>query len=246
MTDHTTDKEASERRRQWKRLMLGFHKACERFGLLCDGDRLLIGVSGGKDSLALVELLGAQARVLKPKISVEAAYVSVGAIGYCADINYLRTFCDGCGVLFHHVTTTFDPSTDYRKTPCFLCSWYRRKALFEKAKQLGCNKLALGHHKDDFVETTLLNLFFQGRFDGISPLMQMRKFPMQIVRPLCLIEESEIAHYAVLQGYRQQPKLCPYEHDSHRTDIKRLIKELEALNPDVRSSILSAAINTHN
>lgn len=226
-----------------KRLTKRFHKASEEYGLLSDGDHILIGLSGGKDSLALVELLGRQARIRVPAIKVTAVHVSVDNIGYRSDFDYLKRFCADNGVELIHQTIAFDASTDYRKSHCFLCSWYRRKALFEVAKSLGCNKIALGHHKDDIVETLLMNLIFQGAFGTIAPVLQMDKFPMQIIRPLCLIEERDLARYAELRGYHKQDKQCPFEHESHRSDIKQLVTQLEQFNPNVRDSIWAAMHN---
>lgn len=239
--------ERTEKEIEWiklrKRIVKRFHKGCEEYGLLEDGDHILIGLSGGKDSLALVELLGEQAKVFVPRIRVTAVHVSVENIGYKSDMDYLRSFCAQHGVeLIHHVTR-FDETTDYRKTHCFLCSWYRRKALFEVAKEIGCNKIALGHHKDDIVETLLMNLIFQGAFGTIAPKLQMDKFDMQMIRPLCLLEEKDLARYAELTGYRKQQKQCPYEHESHRADVKQLVTQLEAMNPNVRDSIWGAMHN---
>jgi hypothetical protein len=129
------------------------------------------------------------------------------------------------------------------KHPCFLCSWYRRKALFDVAQELGCNKIALGHHKDDLVETLLMNLIFQGSVATIPPLLQMEKMPIEMIRPLCLIEEKDIQEYAELSGYEKQVKLCPLEKVSNRTEVKRLLAQLEALNPNVRDSIWGAMEN---
>ena len=129
------------------------------------------------------------------------------------------------------------------KHPCFLCSWYRRKALFDVAQELGCNKIALGHHKDDLVETLLMNLIFQGSVATIPPLLQMDKMPIQMIRPLCLIEEKDIQQYANLSGYEKQVKLCPLEKVSNRAEVKQLLAQLEALNPNVRDSIWGAMEN---
>ena len=129
------------------------------------------------------------------------------------------------------------------KHPCFLCSWYRRKALFDVAQELGCNKIALGHNKDDLVETLLMNLIFQGSMSTIPPLLQMEKMPIQMIRPLCLIEEKDITQYAELSGYQKQTKLCPLEKVSSRAEVKQLLSQLEALNPNVRDSIWSAMEN---
>ena len=127
-----------------------------------------------------------------------------------------------------------------QKQPCFLCSWNRRKQLFNLAQELGCNKIALGHHQDDLIHTALMNLTFQGRFGTMPARLKMRKMPLAIIRPLCMIEEQDIKAYAELQGYQKQQKLCPYETGSHRTDIKRLYDAIEQMNPEARYSIWRA------
>ena len=116
----------------------------------------------------------------------------------------------------------------------------RRGFLYAKARELGCNKIALGHHQDDILHTALMNLTFQGRFDTMPASLKMRKMPLTIIRPLCLIPESEIKAWAEIQGYQKQQKLCPYETDSHRTDIKQLYDALEQMNPEVRYNIWGA------
>ena len=115
--------------------------------------------------------------------------------------------------------------------------------LFDVAKELGCNKIALGHHKDDLIETLLMNLIFQGSVSTIPPLLQMEKMPIQMIRPLCLIEEKDLARYAELSEYEKQIKLCPLEKVSNRATMKELLKQLEELNPNVRDSIWSAMEN---
>ena len=129
------------------------------------------------------------------------------------------------------------------KHPCFLCSWYRRKALFDVARELSCNKIALGHHKDDLVETLLMNLIFQGSVATIPPLLQMEKMPIEMIRPLCLITEKDIAHYAELSKYQKQIKLCPFEKVSSRAKIKDLLEQLEELNPHVLDSLWNSMEN---
>ena len=175
-------------------------------------------------------------------------------IHYETDTSYLQSFCDALNVRLHVKTTSFEigpeaikNSRDARrqKQPCFLCSWNRRKQLFNLAQELGCNKIALGHHQDDLIHTALMNLTFQGRFDTMPALLRMQKMPLSIIRPLCMIEEQDIKAYAELQGYQKQQKLCPYETDSHRSDIKRLYDAIEQINPEARYSIWRA-LNTDN
>lgn len=246
------NQEPAELRQLRDRITRRFHKACADYGLIADGDHILVALSGGKDSLALVELLGRRARIHVPAFRVSAAHVIVEDIGYQSDADYLAAFCAQHNVDFHLLTTHITPLTDtdaqdagLRKTsnPCFLCSWYRRKALFNLAQQLGCNKLALGHHRDDIIQTLLLNLIYQGSISTIAPIMQMDKMPLQLIRPLCLIDETDLARYAQLAQYRRVPKLCPYEHESRRADVKRLLDQLQTLNPEVRDSIWGALHN---
>lgn len=223
------------------RLTKRFHKACADYGLIADGDHILVAVSGGKDSLALVEFLGKRAQVYVPRFRVTAVHVRLKERSYQSDIDYLERHCANVGVAL--IVRDTEIGAEEKKDPCFLCSWYRRKALFDVAKELGCNKIALGHHKDDIVETLLMNLVFQGSIGTIPPLLQMEKMPIQMIRPLCLLEEREIARYAELSGYEKQLKACPFERESSRTQMKQLLMQLETLNPNVRDSIWSAMEN---
>ena len=242
------------------RLTKRFHKACADYGLIADGDHILIGLSGGKDSLALVEFLGKRAQVYVPRFQVTAVHVRVKERDYHSDLSYLEEFCARVRVPLVVKDTEIVKARrasgvenavggdtlevkGKEKHPCFLCSWYRRKALFDVAQELGCNKIALGHHMDDLVETLLMNLIFQGSVGTIPPLLQMEKMPIQMIRPLCLIEEKDIQHYAELSQYEKQTKLCPLEKVSSRAEIKELLKQLETLNPNVRDSIYGAMEN---
>lgn len=230
----------NERQYLLKQLNERFVKAFVTYRLLEDGDRVLIGLSGGKDSLLLTELLSRRARISHPYFSVEAIHVRMENISYNTDTEYLRQLCDDLGVPLHIVTTRFEPSD--KKPPCFLCSWHRRKLLFNEAQKLNCNKIALGHHQDDVIHTALMNLTFQARFDTMPALLRLRKMPLSIIRPLCMIKESDIQRYAEMQGYKEQVKKCPYERQSHRTSMKKLFDELEQVNPEARYSIWNALV----
>lgn len=221
-------------------LLKRFRKATTDFQLLEDGDKIMIGLSGGKDSLLLLELLGRQAKIFKPSIRVEACHVRMENVKYETDTSYLQSICDELGVKLHVVTTRFDETEDSRKPVCFLCSWQRRKALFNLAQDEGCNKIALGHHQDDIITTSLMNLFYQGRFDSTPPLYKMDKMPLTIIRPLCLEHEADIKEYAELAGYEKQKKLCPYENDSQRHFANAIFRQAEAENAEVRYSIWKA------
>jgi tRNA(Ile)-lysidine synthase TilS/MesJ len=226
-----------------------FVEAFATYHLIADGDHILVGLSGGKDSLCLLELLAKRARIHHPRFTIDAVHVRMDNIQYETSTDYLSDFCKALDVPLHIVSASFETDSDAHRTgrdarrqksPCFLCSWNRRKQMFNLAQSLGCNKIALGHHQDDIIKTTLMNLVFQGRFDTMPAYLQMKKMPLAIIRPLCMIQESDIQRYAELRHYQKQKKLCPYEHDSQRTNIQQLFQLAQEVNPDARSSVWNA------
>lgn len=216
------------------------NRAMRNYHLIDDGDYILIALSGGKDSLCLLDLLAMRQRIFMPRFKIEAVHVRMENIAYETDTRYLEDFCRQRNVHLHVVNTSFDASTDKRKSPCFLCSWNRRKKIFNLAQELGCNKIALGHHMDDLIHTALMNECFQGRFDTMPVSLRMKKMPLTIIRPLCLCHEADIKAYSEQEGYRKQQKICPYEKESFRTDIQRIFQQMESLNPEARYSIWNA------
>lgn len=236
----------SEEKRTLFKIKRLFKEAVDRYRLIEEQDKIVVGLSGGKDSLALLELLGERKRILKPVFEVEAAYIRIANISYESDEQYMRTMCDRWQIPFTVLETSFDASTDSRKSPCFLCSWNRRKQLFLFAKERGCNKIALGHHQDDILETLLMNMTFQGAMGTMPPLLKMNKFDMTIIRPMCLIPEKMLTEMAHIRDYRSQIKHCPYENDSHRHSMKEVVRLLESMNPQVRSSLWASMSNVQN
>ena len=230
----------SESQKLEKKILSRFQKAIKEDALIEEGDHLLVGLSGGKDSLCLIDLLGKKLKIHRPKFFVDALHIRMENIKYESDITYLKTFTESRGIKFHLQTTSFDSSTDGRKSPCFLCSWNRRKQLFLKAQELGCNKIALGHHMDDIIHTTMMNLYFQGSFSTMPVKLKMRKMPLSIIRPLCLEHEIDLKHYADNNGYKKQKKLCPYENSSHRSDVHHIFSKIEQMAPDARYSVWNA------
>ena len=203
-----------------EKLWKTFNKALGQFQLIDEDDRILVGLSGGKDSLCLLEFLARRSKVHVPHFTVEALHVRMENIHYETDTSYLQSFCDHLGVHLHIITTNFATTPDEsattpdgspsgkgkQKPPCFLCSWQRRKQLFNLSQELGCTKIALGHHQDDIIHTALMNLTFQGHFSTMPAKLRMRKMPQTIIRPLCLCQEADIRAYAEQQGYEKQLK----------------------------------------
>ena len=112
--------------------------------------------------------------------------------------------------------------------------------MFIKAQELGCNKIALGHHMDDIIHTAMMNEFFQGHFSTMPAKLRMRKMPLTIIRPLCMVEERDIRMYAMYRGYEKQVSMCPYETGSHRSDMRDVFARIEELNPEARYSMWNA------
>ena len=229
-----------------ERLWKTFNKALGQFLLIDEDDKILVGLSGGKDSLCLLEFLARRSKVHVPHFTVEALHVRMDNIHYETDTTYLQSFCNTLGVPLHVITTSFPSNlssltSHFKEKPaCFLCSWQRRKQLFNLAQELGCTKIALGHHQDDIIHTALMNLTFQGHFSTMPVKLRMRKMPLTIIRPLCLCQEADIRAYAEQQGYEKQLKQCPYEHDTNRTTAAELFTRMQQLNPEARYCIWRA------
>ena len=241
-----------------EKLWKSFNKALGKYQLIDEGDRILVGLSGGKDSLCLLEFLARRSRIHVPHFTVEALHVRMENIHYETDTTFLQSFCDRLGVPLHIITTSFNSQLSTliatphfqrensqlkQKPACFLCSWQRRKQLFNLAQELGCTKIALGHHQDDIIHTALMNMTFEGHFATMPVKLRMRKMPITIIRPLCLCRESDIQAFAQQQQYEKQLKQCPYEHDTNRKKSAELFAHIEQLNPEARFSIWHALEN---
>lgn len=228
-----------------RRLMRLLNKALRDFSLLSTGDNLLVALSGGKDSLCLTELLALRSRIRQPRFSVAAVHVRMENVQYETDTQYLQAFCQRLNVPLHILTTRFETDTKAGRSPCYLCSWTRRKAIFRLALEQGYNKIALGHHQDDLLLTLLMNQVFEGSFDTMPALLQFRKMPLTLIRPLCRIPEELIATWSQLNHYEKQVKICPFEHESNRTRIQSIWKSMQQLNPEARYSLWHALEKEH-
>lgn len=220
-----------------------FNEGCTRYDLLKDNDKILIGLSGGKDSMALLTLMANRSRIFKPKIEIEAVHVVMDNIPYSSDIEYLTEFAGKSGCKLNVIHTSFDETTDTRKTKCFLCSWNRRKAIFNFAEKNGFNKIALGHHQDDIITTLLMNMTFEGAMATMPPSMEMEHYNLTIIRPLCLAKEEIIREFAEKSGFRKQKKFCPYENITKRKAMEEVFHKLEELNPEARYNLWKSMSN---
>lgn len=209
------------------------------------GDRVLVGLSGGKDSMILLEALADRRRHLPFDFQIFAVHVSATNIGYKMDTGYLEEFCDELKIPLYLEEIELDLTVDPKKSPCFICSWHRRKRIFELSKELDCNKVAMGHHKDDAIQTVLLNMIFHGSISSLPQKLSMFEGRIQLIRPLLFIPEKELTYYATLRSFKKQEKSCPYDDTTTRESIKELIRQMDRLNRNARRNIFQAMDNIY-
>lgn len=224
------------------KLLRSFREGVKEFNLITPSDVILIGLSGGKDSLALLDLMGDMLRRSNNGFTLHALHVRMVGVDYQSDTDYLREQCARHKITYHERLVSFEPDRNEKRTPCFLCSWNRRKTLFEVAQELGCNKIALGHHQDDILHTALMNLSYAGSFSTMPCLLKMQKMPLTIIRPLCKVKEALLKEWSIVADYQPLVKLCPHERASKRTEISLLFEQLELQNPEFRANLWNALL----
>ncbi len=207
-------------------------KAIKDYSLIAANDKILIGVSGGKDSLSLLTLLNEFK--LRSKIDFEMFACHVRTDFHCANCMHaelLSAIFERSGIKY--TFKDIKVLDESGKTDCFWCSWNKRKALFSLARELGCNKIALGHHKNDIAETVLMNLFFHGQISAMCPRQELFKGKITIIRPLCYVEEELTLRFAKECGFPAKFCRCPFGRNSVRKDAKELINTLQNHTADI-------------
>ncbi len=226
---------------EMKRMLSFVRRAVDDYGMIEDGDRIAVGVSGGKDSLTLLEVLAEMRRFYPKKYELVAISVDMGFDG--ADFSYVEEFTRRIKVEYSVVKTDIAKIIfDVRKepNPCSLCAKMRRGSLHAEAVRLGCNKVALGHHYDDAVETFMLNLFFEGRLGCFSPMSYLSNRQITLIRPMLYATEKDVEYYVRKRPLPIMVSLCPEDKHTERENMKKLLCELERGNKGIKHRIFHA------
>jgi len=233
-------------RKLQKRLLHQVGRAIHEFGLIEEGDRILVGISGGKDSFTLLYLLQRLRERAKVRFDLIACNLDQGHPGFPARQleEYLRS--QGCELrmLREDTYSVVKRLTPEGGTSCAVCSRLRRGILYSAAAGMGCTKIALGHHRDDLIESLLLSMLFAGKMRSMPPKLRSDDGRNTVIRPLCFASEADVAEFARSAAFPIIPcDLCGSQENLQRRRVKRLLSELEREHPGVRASLFASMGN---
>lgn len=227
-----------------QRLYSYTRKAIDDYNMIEEGDKIAIGISGGKDSITLLYALSGLRRFYPKKFDIIALTVSLGSGNM--DFTPIVKLCEELNVYYEIIDTEiYDIVFNVRKeeNPCSLCAKMRKGALNTRAKELGCNKIAFAHHRDDMVETLFMSLLFEGRLHSFSPVSYLEKMDLTLIRPMMYIAETEVKGFQNKYNIPVVKNTCPADGFTKREYIKNLIRQLQGENPGMKERAFSAIIN---
>jgi tRNA 2-thiocytidine biosynthesis protein TtcA len=233
-------------KRTIKHLLGGVRKAIEDFSMIQNGEHIAVGVSGGKDSLTLLYALNELKKYGIYDFKLSAITIDLGFPGPPLPTSALNEFCLDNGIDFYLEKTSIASIVFLareEKNPCSLCSNMRRGALANKCKEIGATSLALGHHKEDLVDTFLMSLFYENRLNTYQPVTYMDRSEITVIRPFIYVEEADICY---IREYLQLPLIespCPINKKTKREEVKLLLTDISKTLPKARNSIFSAIMN---
>ena len=227
-----------------QQLLSPFRKAVEDFNMISDGDKIAVGLSGGKDSIALLSAFCGLKRFYPKNFDIIAVTIDTG-VGYDkGEFDALKKFVNGLGVDYHiEKTEIYDIVFNERKesNPCSLCANMRRGALNQVSAELGCNKVALGHHADDLVETFYLSMLYEGRFSTFHPVTHLERANLDVIRPMIYVRERDIISFTNDKPILHNP--CPADKHTRREYVKNLLKNIRKEIPFSTDNVLNALIH---
>ncbi len=229
-----------------QKVLSRMRKAVEDYQMIEDGDHVAVGVSGGKDSLVLLLALKELQRFLPVRFELTAITLSLGFPGF--DAESLTSLYGRLGVTGHIIETGIGNvvfNTRKEKNPCALCANMKRGVLHSTAANLGCNKVAFGHHMDDAIETMMMSLIYEGRIHCFSPVTELDRSGVTLIRPLIYAEEKMIRSCASKEGLTPIPSGCPVDGGTKRETVKQHIADLRKENPNIKASLFGAIQRAH-
>lgn len=221
-------------------------KAIHTKDMIRDGDHVMVAVSGGKDSLALLWLLKERIKRVPIDYRITAVHVDPGFGANSAE--QMTSFFLAHGFEFRVIESDIGPKAhgpQNRENPCFLCSRLRRKLLFQTAEEVGCNRIAFGHHKDDLIETFFLNVFYGASISTMVPVQGLFGGKLTVIRPFYLVDEDLIRRYAQLMDWPEISLDCPTAGSSKREEIKNMLKHFYRSNRKIKGNIFHALQNVN-
>lgn len=226
---------------QLQKLLSHSRRAIDTYGMIDEGDKIAVGISGGKDSLTLLYALAHLRRFYPKKFEIIAITIDLGIPGF--DTEAIAKLCEELDVPYHvEKTEIYDIIFNHRKesNPCSLCAKMRKGALNEKIKEFGCNKFAYAHHKDDIIETFFMSLVFEGRIHTFSPVTYLDRSDLTMIRPLMYCAEGEVAAFERRMNLPVVKAKCPADGYTKREYAKQHIRALEVENPGCKEKIFAA------
>lgn len=214
-------------------------QAVARYNMISDGDKVAVGISGGKDSLGLLYALAGLRKFYPIRFDITGITVNLGYEGF--NTSKIACLCDELDVEYYVVDTEINKMIE--QDGCSLCARLRKGALHDKAKELGCNKIAYAHNMDDVVETMMLSLIYEGRFSTFYPVTHMDNVDMEIIRPYVLVTNAEAIGFVNKYELPCVNNPCPFEHVSERTYVRKLLKDINAHAPGVRKRMMTAIMD---
>lgn len=224
-----------------QKLLSYTRQAVNDYNMIEEGDRIAIGISGGKDSICLLTALAHMRRFFPVSYDIEAITVSLGFEG--CDYSQIAEYCKSLGVRYTVVDTAIGEIIfNQRKedNPCSLCAKIRKGALNNAAEELGCNKVALGHNKDDVIETFIMSLIYEGRISCFSPVSFLERKKLYSIRPLIYVSEYETRSFVKNLGISPVKNPCPADGNTKRQEIKELVSTLSKTYPTLNGNIFGA------
>lgn len=231
---------------RFQQLLSYVRRAIDDYDMIEDGDKIAVGISGGKDSLTLLCALHGLQRFYPKKFELHAVTVDLGFRN--VNLDQIRKICETLSIRYTVVKTDIaEVVFDTRKesNPCSLCAKMRKGALNEAIKAAGCNKVAYAHHKDDVVETMLMSLIFEGRFHTFSPVTYLDRMDLTVIRPLIYMNEADIIGFVNKYEVPVVKSSCPADGQTKREYVKQLLRRLNLENPGVKERMFTA-IQTGN